>query len=66
MAVSFFFFLFKSSRSSRSEVFCMKGVLENFTKFTGKPPCQSLSFNKVAGLRLATLLQRDSDTGVFP
>ena len=29
-----------------------KGVLKNFTKFTGKLPCQSLSFNKSAGLRL--------------
>ena len=37
-------------RSSRSEVFCKKGVLRNFTKFTGKQLCQSLFFNKVAGL----------------
>ena len=29
-----------------------KGVLKNFTKFTGKQPYQSLSFNKYAGLRL--------------
>ena len=28
-----------------------KGVLRNFTKFTGKQLYQSLSFNKVAGLR---------------
>ena len=27
-----------------------KGVLENFTKFTGKHLCQSLFFNKAAGL----------------
>ena len=27
-----------------------KGVLGNFTKFTGKHLCQSLAFNKVAGL----------------
>ena len=33
------------------EVFCQKGVLRNFTKFTGKHPCQSLFFNNVAGLR---------------
>ena len=26
------------------------GVLRNFTKFTGKHLCQSLFFNKVAGL----------------
>ena len=28
-----------------------KGVLKNFTKFTGKQLCQDLYFNKVAGLR---------------
>ena len=34
-------------RSSPSEVF-----FRNFAKFTGKHLCHSLSFNKVAGLRL--------------
>ena len=33
------------------EVFCEKGVLRNFIKFSGKYLCQSLFFNKVAGLR---------------
>ena len=37
-------------RSSRPEVFCKKGVLRNFAKFTGKHLCQSLFFNKVTGL----------------
>ena len=37
--------------SSRPEVFCKKGVLRNFAKFTGKYLCQRLFFNKVAGLR---------------
>ena len=32
------------------EVFSKKGVLKNFAKFTGKHLCQSLFFNKVAGL----------------
>ena len=36
-------------RSSSPEVFCKKGVLRNFGKFTGKYLCQSLFFNKVAG-----------------
>ena len=45
-------------RSSRPEVFCKNGVLRNFTKFTGKHLCQSLVFNKVAGLRPATLLKK--------
>ena len=42
-----------------------KGVLRNSTKFTGKHLCQSLFFNKVAGLWSATLLKRNSGTGVF-
>ena len=44
--------------SSRPEVFCKKGVLRNFTKFTGKHLCQRLFFNNVAGLRPATLLKK--------
>ena len=32
------------------EVFCKKGFLRNFAKFTVKRLCQSLFFNKVAGL----------------
>ena len=35
-------------RSSRPEVFCEKGVLRSFTKFTGKHLCQGLFFNNVA------------------
>ena len=45
-------------RSSHPEVFCKKGVLRNFAKFTGKHLCQSLSFNKVAGLWLLMRLVR--------
>ena len=37
--------------SSRPEVFCKKGVLRNYTKFTGKHLCQSLFFNKVSLLK---------------
>ena len=33
------------------KLFFIKGVLKNFAKFTGKHLCQSLSFNKIAGLR---------------
>ena len=36
-------------RSSRPEVFCKKGVLRNFAKFTGKRLCQSVFFDKVTG-----------------
>ena len=37
-------------RSSHQSCFIIKGVLRNFAKFTGKHLCQSLFFNKVAGL----------------
>ena len=39
------------------------GVFKSSIKLTGKHLCQS--FNMVAGLGPATLLKRDSDTGVF-
>ena len=52
-------------RSSRPDVFCKKGVLRNFGKFTGKLLCKSLNFNKVAGLtcnfiKIETLAQEFS------
>ena len=43
-------------------MFCKKGVLTNFAKFTGKHLCQSLFFKKVAVLRPK---KRGSGTGVF-
>ena len=43
--------ILKCDKSSRPGVFGKKGVLRNFTKFTGKHLCQILYFNKVAGLR---------------
>ena len=39
--------------------------VKKFTKFTGKHLCQSFFFNKVVGLRPATLLKKDSGIGVF-
>ena len=39
-------------------MFCKICVLKNFVKFTGKQLCQSLLFNKVAGLRPVTLLKK--------
>ena len=44
-------------RSIRPEVFCKKGVLRNFAKFTGKHLRQSLFFNKVEGLRAESVLK---------
>ena len=47
-------------------VFCKKGVLKNFAKFTGKHLCQSLFFNKVSGLRPETLLKERLWRRCFP
>ena len=47
-----------SSTSSLPEVFCKKGGLKNFAKFIKKQLCQSLFFNKVAGVRPVILLKR--------
>ena len=51
-------------RSSRPEVFCKKGVLRNFTKFTGKHLCQSLFFNKVAG-QACNFIKKETLAQVF-
>ena len=40
-------------------------ALKNFTKFTGKLLCQSLFFNKVTGLKPATLLKKEALPQVF-
>ena len=39
-------------RSNHQRCSIKKGVLRNFTKFTGKYLCQSLFFNKVVGSSL--------------
>ena len=46
-------------------MFCTKSVLTNFVKITGKHLCQSLFFNKVLGLRPATLLKKETLEQVF-
>ena len=43
-----------------------KGALKNFTNFTEKHLYQSLFFNKVAGLRTATLLKKRLWHRCFP
>ena len=50
------------SGSSHRGCFVRKDVLRSFPKITGKHLRQSLFFNKVAGLRPATLLKK---RGVF-
>ena len=47
-------------------MFCKKGVLRNFAKFTGKHLRQSLFFNKVEGFRPATLLKKRLWHRCFP
>ena len=41
-------------------------VLKNFAKFTGKHLCQSLFFNKIAGLRPVALLRKRLWHKCFP
>ena len=45
------------ARSIHSEVFSKKVVVKNFSKFTRKHLCQGLVWNKVTGLRAATLFK---------
>ena len=54
------------SRSRLQDVFCKKGALKNFAKCTRKHLCQSLFFNKSAGLRPATLLKKRLWYRCFP
>ena len=53
-------------RSNRPEVFYKKGALKNVAKFTEKHLCQSLFFNKVAGLRPAAFLKKKLWHRCFP
>ena len=56
----------KGPRSSHQRCSTRKGVLRNFTKFTGKDLCQSLFFNKATDLRSATLLKKKFWHRCFP
>ena len=46
-------------------MFCKKVLLRNFAKFTGKHLCQSLFFNKVAGLRPESLIKKETPAKLF-
>ena len=48
--------LFGLLEATTGGVFCKKGILRNFAKFTGKHLCQSLFFNKVAGVTYMLLI----------
>ena len=53
-------------RSSHQRCSIRKGVLRNFAKFTGKQLYQSLFFNKISGLRPATLCKKRLWHRCFP
>ena len=56
---------FRKRRIHR-EVFCKKGVLEIFTKFTGKTFVGVSFLIKLQASGLNLYSKRDSNTGVFP
>ena len=53
------------TKSSHWKCSLKKNALKKFAKFTGKHLCWSLFFRKVTGQKPATLLKKDSNTGVF-
>ena len=53
-----FWYFLNIYRSSHRRFSIEKGVLKNFTKFTGKHLYPSLFFKKVGGLRPTTLLKK--------
>ena len=58
--------LHQRCRSSHQRCSMKKSVFRNFPKFIGKQLCQSLFFNKVAGLELATLIKKRLWHKCFP
>ena len=54
-----------NNKKQLPEVFYKKAVLKIFSIFTGKYLCLSLFLVKLRAFRSATLLKRDSNTGVF-
>ena len=56
---------FCDKQKQSPEVFCKKGVLANCAMFIGKLMSWSLFLIKFQAFRPATLLRRDSNTGVF-
>ena len=65
LAVNYFRYVMFIIRRSHRRCSLKKGVLKNFANFTEKHLGWSLFLNKAAALRHATLLERDSNTGVF-
>ena len=57
--------LIKMTRKQSHRVVLWKGFLRNSATFTGKYLCQSLFFNKFAGLRPVTSLKKETLAQVF-
>ena len=55
----------KTKQKHPPEVFCRKGVLRSFAKFTGKHLCHGHFFNKVAGLWPAIFFKKKALVQVF-
>ena len=55
----------ETNRTSLSQMFFKIGALKNFAYFIGKHQCWSIFLIKLQAWRPATLLKRDSNTGVF-
>ena len=56
---------FDYSQKQPADMLYKKGVLKNSTKFIRKHMHWSLFFNKVVGLRPATLLKKENRTQIF-
>ena len=52
-------------RNFQKQPFTYAFVLKIFSKLTGKHQCRSLAFNKVVGLRPATVLKKETVAQVF-
>ena len=61
----FFNHKFLKSTSSHRRCSVKEGALRNFAKFTGKHLCQSLIFNKVAGLRPTEHLRTTASENLY-
>ena len=57
---------FKTLEAVNEKCSVKRVFLRNFAKFTGKHLCQSLFFNKITGLRTATLLKKRLLHRCFP
>ena len=68
ITIKTFINIFMEIRNNKQppEVLYEKSAIRNFAKFTGKHPYQSLFFNKVAGLRPATLVKKRLRRRCFP